>query len=93
MLVLAETEFWPNLLRGCFQRGIPVVVVNARISDRSWPRYRRLRRFWAPYLSRLTRVLAQSETDAARLLALGCRPECVSVAGNLKFDVRAPRGE
>jgi 3-deoxy-D-manno-octulosonic-acid transferase len=91
MLVLAETEFWPNLLTGCFRRGIPVVVVNARISYRSWPRYRRLRRLWAPYLSRLNRVLAQSETDAARLLALGCRPECVSVAGNLKFDVRAPQ--
>ncbi len=91
MLVLAETEFWPNLLSGCFRRGIPVVVVNARISDHSWPRYRRLRRLWAPYLSRLSQVLAQSETDAARLLALGCRPECVSVAGNLKFDVRPPQ--
>ena len=43
MLILAETEFWPNLLNGCFRRQIPVVVVNARISDRSWPRYRRLR--------------------------------------------------
>src|ERR1017187_10128309 len=42
LLVLAETEFWPNLLSGCFRRGIPVAVVNARISDRSWPRYRRL---------------------------------------------------
>ncbi len=91
MLVLAETEFWPNLLSQCFRRGIPVTTVNARISDRSWPRYRRLRCFWRPYLSRLRRVLAQSETDAARLLALGCRPECVSVAGNLKFDVRAPQ--
>lgn len=91
MLVLAETEFWPNLLSGCFRRGIPVAVVNARISDRSWPRYRRLRRLWAPYLRRISGVLAQSETDAARLLALGCRPECVSVAGNLKFDVRAPQ--
>ncbi|MGA3137163.1 MAG: glycosyltransferase N-terminal domain-containing protein, partial [Terracidiphilus sp.] len=39
LLILAETEFWPNLLNGCFRRGIPVAVVNARISDRSWPRY------------------------------------------------------
>ncbi len=91
LLVLAETEFWPNLLSGCFRRGIPVTVVNARISDRSWPSYRSLRRLWAPYLSRLSRVLAQSETDAARLLDLGCRPECVCVAGNLKFDVRTPQ--
>jgi len=89
MLILAETEFWPNLLHGCFRRGIPVAVVNARISDRSWPRYQRLRRLWRPLLSRLSRVLAQSQTDADRLLALGCRPDRVSVAGNLKFDVRA----
>src|ERR1035437_3166626 len=41
LFVLAETEFWPNLLSGCYRRGIPVAVVNARISDRSWPRYRR----------------------------------------------------
>jgi len=89
MLVLAETEFWPNLLSGCFGRGIPVAVVNARISDRSWPRYRRLRRLWGPFLRRLNAVLAQSDTDAERLRAIGCAPERVSVAGNLKFDVRA----
>jgi 3-deoxy-D-manno-octulosonic-acid transferase len=89
MLILAETEFWPNLLNGCFRRGIPVVVVNARISDRSWPRYRMLRRLWRPILGKLSCVLAQSETDAERLRAIGCLPERVSVAGNLKFDVRA----
>jgi 3-deoxy-D-manno-octulosonic-acid transferase len=87
MLILAETEFWPNLLSGCFRRGIPVAVVNARISDRSWPRYQMLRGLWKPFLRRLALVLAQSETDAERLRALGCG--AVSVAGNLKFDVRA----
>ncbi len=89
LLILAETEFWPNLLSGCFRRGIPVAVVNARISGRSWPRYKRLRRLWRPLLSRLSRVLAQSPVDADRLKAIGCRAERVSVAGNLKFDVRA----
>jgi 3-deoxy-D-manno-octulosonic-acid transferase len=89
MLVLAETEFWPNLLNGCFRRGIPVAVVNARISDRSWPRYQMLRRLWKPLLGRLGSVQAQSKTDAERLLAIGCTPERVAVAGNLKFDVRA----
>ena len=89
LLILAETEFWPNLLDGCFQQSIPVAVVNARVSDRSWPRYRRLKRLWRPILSRIACVLAQSETDAERLKAIGCRPERVSVAGNLKFDVRA----
>jgi len=89
LLVLAETEFWPNILSGCFRRNVPVVVVNARISDRSWPRYRRLRSLWSPILSRISSVLAQSEIDAERLRAIGCRPVRVSVAGNLKFDVRA----
>jgi 3-deoxy-D-manno-octulosonic-acid transferase len=89
MLILTETEFWPNMLSGCFRRGIPVAVVNARISDHSWPRYGKLRRLWRPFLSQISRVLAQSQSDAERLLALGCRPDSVSVAGNLKFDVRA----
>jgi 3-deoxy-D-manno-octulosonic-acid transferase len=89
MLILAETEFWPNLLSQSFRRKIPVVVVNARISDRSWPRYRRLRALWHPLLSRLTAVLAQSDLDAERLKALGCHS--VTVAGNLKFDVRSGR--
>ena len=79
MLILAETEFWPNLLNGCFRRSIPVAVVNARISDRSWPRYQMLQRLWKPILNRLTRVLAQTSTDAERIRALGCPPELVSV--------------
>jgi 3-deoxy-D-manno-octulosonic-acid transferase len=89
LLILAETEFWPNLLSGCFRRSITVVVVNARISDRSWPRYRLLKGLWKPFLSRIDCVLAQSETDAERLKAIGCAPDRVLVAGNLKFDVRA----
>jgi 3-deoxy-D-manno-octulosonic-acid transferase len=91
MLILAETEFWPNLLNGCFRRGIPVAVVNARISDRSWPRYRRVRFFFRPLLQRLARVLAQTETDAVRLKAIGCHPDRIAVAGNLKFDVRVDK--
>lgn len=94
LLVLAETEFWPNLLAGCFRRGIPVAVVNARVSDRSWPRYRRLRLLWKPILSRISAVLAQTSLDADRLRAIGCRADRVSVSGNLKFDVRiAQEGE
>src|SRR5208283_198111 len=89
LLVLAETEFWPNLLNGCFRRRIPVAVVNARISDRSWPRYRMLRWFWQSQVSQISRLLAQGETDAERLKAIGCLPQRISVAGNLKFDVRS----
>jgi 3-deoxy-D-manno-octulosonic-acid transferase len=88
LLILAETEFWPNLLQACFRRGIPVAVVNARISDRSWPRYQMLGRLWRPILGRISRVLAQTEVDSVRLRELGCRAEAVSIAGNLKFDVR-----
>ena len=88
LFILAETEFWPNLLSGCFRRKIPVAVVNARISDRSWPRYSRVRRLYAPILSHLSAILAQSDLDAERLRGLGCNPHAVSVSGNLKFDVR-----
>jgi 3-deoxy-D-manno-octulosonic-acid transferase len=91
LLILAETEFWPNLLSGCFHRSIPVTVVNGRISDRSWRRYQKLKRLWRPILSRIACVLAQSEIDAQRLKIIGCTPERVSVAGNLKFDVRAAK--
>ena len=85
MLILMETEFWPGLLRRCFHQKIPVVVVNARISDRSWPRYHRLRRLWKPLLQHLQTVLAQSALDAERLEELGCRQ--VIAAGNLKYDL------
>jgi 3-deoxy-D-manno-octulosonic-acid transferase len=88
LLILAETEFWPNLLSGCFRRGVPVAVVNARVSDRSWPRYRKLRLLWRPLLSRLSAVLAQTPSDAERLRAIGCRADRVTVGGNLKFDIR-----
>ena len=88
-LILTETEFWPNLLASCYRRQIPVVVVNARISDRSYPRYRRLKALWQPFLGRFAAVLAQSEVDAERLRSLGCQPEAVTTAGNLKFDVRS----
>jgi 3-deoxy-D-manno-octulosonic-acid transferase len=87
LMVLAETEFWPNLLTCCFRRNTPVAVVNARISDRSWPRYRRLRGLWSPWLSMLTAALAQTELDAERLKQLGCAN--ATVCGNLKFDIRS----
>lgn len=89
MLVLLETEFWPRMLIECRRAGIPVAVVNARISDRSWPRYRRLAWLWRHLLGGLTTVLAQSELDAQRLRALGAAN--VRVAGNLKYDVRSPK--
>ena len=87
LVVLAETEFWPRMLMECRRAGVPVAVVNARISDRSWPRYRRLAWLWRPLLDGLAVVLAQTDLDAERLVALGAAN--VRVAGNLKYDVRA----
>ncbi|MHB1022299.1 MAG: 3-deoxy-D-manno-octulosonic acid transferase [Acidobacteriaceae bacterium] len=88
-LVLAETEFWPNLMHACCKQGIPITVVNARISDRSFPRYKLLRVLWSRILPWIAQFLAQSEDDARRLVAIGAPEQHVQVSGNLKFDVRA----
>ncbi|MGC2620347.1 MAG: 3-deoxy-D-manno-octulosonic acid transferase, partial [Acidobacteriaceae bacterium] len=85
-LILLETEFWPRLLVECRRARIPVAVVNARISDRSWPRYRRLAFVWKHLLNSLAIVLAQTPLDAERLHALGAAN--VRLAGNLKYDIR-----
>jgi 3-deoxy-D-manno-octulosonic-acid transferase len=87
MIVLVETEFWPRILTECRRSGVPVAVVNARISDGSWPRYRRLRLLWRRLLNGFAVVLAQSELDAERLKALGAAN--TRVGGNLKYDIRA----
>ena len=91
VLVLAESELWPNVLAECAGQRLPVVVVNARVSDRSLPRYLRLRRWWRPFLEMLTLVLAQSAEDARRFVAIGVPEARVRVGGNLKFDARPPR--
>lgn len=88
MLVLAETEFWPNLLHLARQSGAAVAVVNARISDRSFPRYRRFRWFFSRILANIDLFLAQTEEDARRLKAIGAPDKRVSVSGNLKFDIK-----
>lgn len=90
MLVLLESELWPRLLDECARRGVPVVVVNARMSDRSFRRSMRVRRVWSFALRRVTAFLAQGEETAERLRELGAPPDRISVTGNLKFDLRAP---
>ncbi len=87
LFVLVETELWPEMLAACGEAGIPVVLVNARISDRSFPRYKLLVPLLRQLLAPLTLALAQTEEDAARLVALGVPPEKVRVTGNIKFDV------
>jgi 3-deoxy-D-manno-octulosonic-acid transferase len=89
MLVLMESELWPRLIDECAKHCIPVAVANARISDRSFPRYLRLRRLWRPFLEITSLFLAQSRETADRLVKIGAPPERVTVMGNLKYDVQA----
>jgi 3-deoxy-D-manno-octulosonic-acid transferase len=90
LIVIAETEFWPNFLRLARASGARIAVVNARISDRSWPGYRRFRRFLVKVLPQIDLFLAQTGEDANRLQDIGAPAERVHVSGNLKFDVPAP---
>jgi 3-deoxy-D-manno-octulosonic-acid transferase len=92
LLIVLETELWPNLYHEAAGRGIPILIANARISRRSLGRYRRLRRLTTSVLGQVSRIGAQSEQDATRLLELGAAPARVTVTGNLKFDVRLPVG-
>jgi 3-deoxy-D-manno-octulosonic-acid transferase len=83
--VLLETEIWPNLIRACNDRNVPVYLANARLSDKSLRRYLRFRNFAAMTLRGLTAIAAQSADDAARFHELGA--VAVSTVGNLKFDI------
>jgi 3-deoxy-D-manno-octulosonic-acid transferase len=89
LVILTETEFWPNFLRLTAQSGAKIAVVNARISDRSFPRYRRFRKIFHRVLQPVEVFLAQSDEDARRLVEIGADPAKVSVGGNLKFEVNA----
>ena len=94
LVVVAETEFWPNFLRLAKRSGARIATINCRISDRSLPGYKRFR-FWLPRLleSTLANVdlfLAQTEEDRQRLIEIGAAEAKTAVAGNLKFDVAPP---
>jgi 3-deoxy-D-manno-octulosonic-acid transferase len=90
LIVLAETEFWPNFLRVAQVSGARVAVVNARISDRSWPGYQRFRPILKKVLLNVDLFLAQTAEGASRLRDIGAPAERVQVSGNLKFDVTVP---
>jgi 3-deoxy-D-manno-octulosonic-acid transferase len=90
LALILETEIWPNLYRGCGVRGIPLVLVSARISPRSVRGYRRLLPLFRETLSHGIIIAAQSETDAQRFLSLGASPERTRVTGNIKFDIQLP---
>ena len=86
-VVLVESEIWPNFIRAAKRRGVPVYLVNARVSDRSAPRYRLAKWWFSDVFRSFARIFAQSELDKARLVAAGADPAGVEVAGSFKFDV------
>ena len=89
MIIIAETEIWPNFLRICRGRNIPVVMINGRISDKSFARYRLVRRWLRRVFEDYTMMGMQSEMDRKRIEAIGADPQKVTVFGNLKYDVVA----
>ena len=89
---LLELEVWPNFTRACADRGIPVVVLNGRLSEESFQGYRRLRRALAPSFGRLAGVAAQTEAYAERFEALGVPADRIEVADSMKWEVPLPGG-
>ena len=86
LFIMMETEIWPNLLRECRARGVRSVLVNGRISYRSYPRYRLVRPFFRRVLADVDRFCMQSEESARRLVDLGAAPARITMTGSLKFD-------
>jgi 3-deoxy-D-manno-octulosonic-acid transferase len=92
IVLIMETELWPNFLRECRKRRVPVAVVNGRLSERSFRRYRLIRRFAKRIVGDLSLALMQTDADAERIRALGLAPERVFVSGNVKFDAAPDAG-
>ena len=91
LVLLTETELWPNFLAACAGRGVPVVVINGRISPRSFPRYRLVRRWFGRVLADVRLFCMQTTQDAERILQLGAPPDRVRIVGNLKYDLATSR--
>ena len=88
-VLVMETELWPRFLRECRRRAVPVALVNGRVSEKSFRRYRLIGFFIRRVVRDLSLAVAQTEADAARLVALGLAPALVEVSGNVKFDLEA----
>ena len=86
VLLIAETELWPNLLRACGKKNIPILLFNGRISDRSFQRYLSFRFFFRECLKYVALFLMQTEKDRQRMIDIGAPPEKTKMTGNIKFD-------
>lgn len=90
LLVLVETEIWPNLIHHSRQAGVPILLANARLSLRSAQRYARVAALTREALRNITVIAPHGEADGERFLTLGARPDQVEVTGSIKFDVHLP---
>ena len=90
LAIIMETELWPNLFHSCQQRAIPLLLLNARLSERSLAGYRRVRGLVGETLAAITAIAAQGEADAGRFESLGANPAIITVTGNLKFEQHLP---
>jgi 3-deoxy-D-manno-octulosonic-acid transferase len=90
LLLIAETELWPNLLRSCGKKGIPIILFNGRISKKSFRRYLLFQSFFREYLQYINLFLMQTEGDRDRIIEIGAPSQKTKVLGNLKFDQTFP---
>ncbi len=90
VLVLMETELWPTLIEQCGKLGVSTMLINGRISQRSFPRYQKITPLISPTLETIDSIMTQSEDDAQRFLALGAPGTRVSCTGNIKYDIDIP---
>lgn len=92
LLLVMETEIWPNLYHHCSERGIKVMLVNARLSCKSYLGYKKIGFFSRRVIAMISKIGAQSPADGQRFISLGAHPDAVSITGNMKFDVPIPAG-
>jgi len=90
IIMIAETEIWPNIGIECKRRGIKLCIINGRISDRTYKSYKALRFFFKPILNNYAGIFTQSSEDLDKFLSLGTNPETTQRMNNLKFDITAP---
>lgn len=92
LLVIIERELWPNMLAACEEQGVPVLLANARLSEKSALTYQKYPKLALPMLQQLTRVAVQDATDGERYLQLGLPEQRLEVTGSVKFDIDVPEG-
>ncbi|MCL4160319.1 UNVERIFIED_CONTAM: hypothetical protein GTU68_027103, partial [Idotea baltica] len=88
LLIVMETEIWPNLYAKCHKCSVPVLIANARLSDRSTKSYAKIKNLVEETLSKVDTIAVRAKADSERFTALGAKPEQIEIVGNIKFDVQ-----